>query len=479
MKSLTVAELRRKAKEQYNRGKGNPKLKGYAKMRKPQLMAALGIAPQPSPAKPKSSKSSRFSHQELAGRVGKLAGKTEEVLGGREEVLKVVKAAIAKTRRQIKAKTGKDATQQELRASAFAAIREVAKKRAANKPKAPSGISEMSVHELDFDPKRFQYKLVHGETGSSGSLTGVRKWDPNLAGIIQVWRDPKDGKDYVVNGHNRASLAKKLGADKVVVRHLDVKDASEARAVGALTNIAEGRGNSLDAAKFFRDSGISRQELEDRGIPMREKIASDGLALSRLSDPLFQKVVQGDIPQERAVIIGDKISDHTAQAKLVELIDHETKKGRKITNDVVSELASMVQSAPKHEEQQMTLFGVEDNSRNLALEKAELLADVRRRLSREKRLFGLVSKNKTAKDLQKGGNTIDVEQSGKISQQADFALNVFDKLKNQSGVVSDVVNSAAKRIANGEDNRKVRDELHRQLLQEIPKALGIRERQSA
>lgn len=479
MKSPTVAELRRQAKAQYNRGKGNPKLKGYGKMRKPQLMAALGITAQSSPAKYRASKSSRFSHQELAWRVSKLAGKTESVLGGREEVLKTIKSAVAKTRRQIKAKTGKEATQQELRASAIAAIREVAKKRAASKPKAPSGISEMSVHDLNFDPKRFQYKLVHGETGSSGSLSGVRKWDANLAGIIQVWRDPKDGKDYVVNGHNRASLAKKLGADKVVVRHLDVKDSSEARAVGALTNIAEGRGNSLDAAKFFRDSGISRKELEDRGIPMREKIASDGLALSKLSDPLFQKVVQGEIPQERAVIIGDRVSDHTAQSKLVELIDKETKKGRKITNDVVSELAQMVQSAPKHEEQQMTLFGLEDNSRNLALEKAELLADVRRRLSREKRLFGLVSKTKAAKDLQKGGNKIDVEQSGKISQQADFVLNVFDKLKNQSGVVSETVNSAAKRIANGEDSKKVRDELHKQLLQEIPKALGFRERQSA
>lgn len=134
---------------------------------------------------------------------------------------------------------------------------------------APSGLAEVSPHDLNFDPKRFQYKMVHGgKTGESGSLTDVRKWDENLGGVMQVWRDPKDGKDYVVNGHNRATLARKLGAEKVAVRYLAVDTPHEARAIGALTNIAEGRGNALDAAKFFRDSGITREDLEAKGIPL-------------------------------------------------------------------------------------------------------------------------------------------------------------------------------------------------------------------
>lgn len=343
---------------------------------------------------------------------------------------------------------------------------------------APRGLAEVSPHDLHFDPKRFQYKMAHGaETGSSGSLTDVRKWDENLGGVMQVWRDPKDGKDYVVNGHNRATLARKLGAEKVAVRYLNVDTPHEARAIGALTNVSEGNGTALDAAKFFRDSGITREDLEAKGIPMKQKIATDGLALSKLAPHLFDKVVQGDIPTERATLIGDRIHDHDAQSKLVELIDKAQSKGRKITNDVVRELADTVQSAPSHTETQFNLFGAEESTQNLALEKAELTAHVRSRLSREKKLFGLVSKSKAAKDLERGGNSIDTEKSKDISEQAGQVLGVFDKLKNQSGPVSSAINQATERIANGEDPKKVKDELHEQLLTEIPQALGIRKEQ--
>lgn len=85
-----------------------------------------------------------------------------------------------------------------------------------------------------------------------------------MAGIIQVWQDPKDKNVYVVNGHNRLELEKKLGIPKRPARFLKAKSAKEARSIGALTNIAEGRGNARDAAKFFRDSGISVRDLEKR-----------------------------------------------------------------------------------------------------------------------------------------------------------------------------------------------------------------------
>lgn len=354
----------------------------------------------------------------------------------------------------------------------------------AKKPERPAnpprGVVEVNPNDLNFDPKRFQYKLVHGgETGTSGSLTGVRKWDENLGGVMQVWRDPKDGKDYVVNGHNRATLARQLGAESVAVRYLPVDTAKEARAIGALTNIAESKGNSLDAAKFFRDSGITREDLEAKGIPMKEKIATDGLALSKLAPHLFDKVVQGDIPIERATLIGDRIHDHEGQSKLVELIDKETKRGRKINNDVVRELADTVQSAPTHSEMQFSLFGAEESTRNLALEKAEVTAEVRKRLSREKKLFGVVSKSKAAKELEKAGNQIDTDKSREISEQAGQVLGVFDQLKNQSGPVSSAINRAVERIANGENKKVVTDDLHKQLVEQIPEALGLGKRSGA
>src|SRR6185312_16720395 len=98
--------------------------------------------------------------------------------------------------------------------------------------------------------RRFQYKLDTDAEGVGTLLKEVTKYDPDLGGIISVWRDPQDGRLYVVNGHHRLELAKRTGQPTVAVRHLVAKDAQAARAIGALQNIAEGRGTAIDAAKF-------------------------------------------------------------------------------------------------------------------------------------------------------------------------------------------------------------------------------------
>ena len=98
------------------------------------------------------------------------------------------------------------------------------------------------MSELQVDPKRFQYKTNVGEGGVSNLLKG-KKYNPDLAGIIQVWKDPANGKTYVVNGHHRFDLAKETGQSDILARHINAENEGQARAIGALTNIAEGRGS--------------------------------------------------------------------------------------------------------------------------------------------------------------------------------------------------------------------------------------------
>ncbi|WP_146141216.1 hypothetical protein [Stenomitos frigidus] len=95
-------------------------------------------------------------------------------------------------------------------------------------------LAQVSTSSIKLDPERFQYKVVHGKAGETGSLTGVKKWDPDIAGIVQVWHDPQDGQDYAVNGHNRAALANRLQVPTLDVRYIHAKDATEARSIGAL-----------------------------------------------------------------------------------------------------------------------------------------------------------------------------------------------------------------------------------------------------
>lgn len=336
-------------------------------------------------------------------------------------------------------------------------------------PRRNSAFAEIDPAGIEADPKRFQYKIA-GEftkSGSVGSLKGVQTWDPNLAGVVQVWKDPADGKTYVVNGHNRLAKAKELGVDNIAVRYLDAPSAKEARAIGALTNIAEGRGTAMDAAKFFKDSGISAKDLKEKGVPLGEKVAQDGMNISKLDDTLFRKTIDGDLTVERASIIGGSGLDHAGQRAVVQLIESRQKRSRPVTNETVRELTEMARSAPSRTETTMTLFGEDTKTQSLALEKAQLQAQVRQRINSERKVFSTVARKSNADRLEQGGNVISIDRSKAIAEQRQRNLNAFDTLKNVSGPVGRILNEGAERIANGENRAKVEKEIYDRLQQEL------------
>ena len=183
----------------------------------------------------------------------------------------------------------------------------------------------------------------------------------------------------------------------------------------------------------------------------------------------FNKVVQGDLTKERGVIVGRNLTDYKEQSELIDLINKQEKKGRKITNDGISELIDNIKSAPKQEQVGglLGLLGLSPESRSLAFEKAEIQADIKRRLTTEKKLFGTVSRSKNAATLAKGGNTINADKSQAISQDAERALRVFDTEKRYTGKVATAINKAAERIANGEKSLKVKSDVYNEVLDHI------------
>lgn len=337
-----------------------------------------------------------------------------------------------------------------------------------NVNKIKSTLGELDPKDLAVDPKRFQYKITgeHTASGTVGSLQGVNKWDENLAGILQVWKDPADGKTYVVNGHNRLSKANELGADKVAVRYLDVPSAKEARTIGAMTNIAEGHGTALDAAKFFRDTNWTKEDLVKKGIPLKEKIATDGLAIASLEPNLFRQVIDGELPMERAAIIGGNGLSHEKQKSLMDLLS----KRKAVNNSVLSELIDTVKHSGQKQEEQFDLFGNSTATVDLAVHRASLQSHIKQKLASEKKLFGTVSKSKSAKDLERGGNVIDANKSGEIASQADTALKIFDTIKHHVGSVSDALNSAAERLADAK-NKAEKEKINRETYETVLKAI--------
>lgn len=309
--------------------------------------------------------------------------------------------------------------------------------------------ARVPLDDIALDPSRFQYKMSHDEGGSTGSLGGVKAWNDTLAGAIDVWRDPADGKVYVVNGHNRYDLARRMGRDDVTVRFIDEPDAASARTAGAMANIAAGHGTPFDAAKMFMDAKVTPDELADMGINVTRGTARQGVALSNLAPSLFNKAMSGELPLERAVMIGERLPSQTDQVALIQDLDRLGKRGRTITNGVLGEMIENAGIAPRKTETVSTLFGDDDVVLNTAVHRAEAADHISTELGREGKLFGATSRN--AERLEKGDNRINADRSAEIAEAAARARETFNREKNTAGSqTADVLNRAATRLANGE-----------------------------
>jgi 2'-5' RNA ligase len=339
-------------------------------------------------------------------------------------------------------------------------------------PPEPGRVGEMNIRDLKVAPNKFQYKLSTDAEGVGTLLKETKVWNPDLAGMVSVWRDLSDGKTYVVNGHHRYELAKRLGVKTLVVRHIVAPTANAARAIGAEQNIADGRGTALDAAKFFRDSAITPADLKEKGISLGEATVAKGVALANLSEPIFNQVVQGDLTQGRAVVIGEATSDPAEQKAVLDLVERKERSGKKVSDDTLSELIRLVKGSGQTTETTADLFGTQQINRSLALEKAEISAHIKQQLAKDKKLFGFVSKGDRASELERGGNKIDVEKSKQLSTGAAQAEEVYNRLSARGGPIANILDESARQLADGDNAASVKSEAYSRIRAEVSKTLG-------
>lgn len=311
-------------------------------------------------------------------------------------------------------------------------------------------IKVVPVNKINVDPDRFQFRYDRGnEGGATRKLTGT-EYNPLLAGTILLWEDEHNDL-YVVNGHHRVDLAKDSGINEMDARILSHRNhtADEARALGAMVNIAEDNATSIDVAKLIRDTGVSETDFNEVGIRANSKIAKDGIALSKLNDWIFTQVATRGIAIERAVIIGRELGDNPdGQNQMIAAIGKIESKGQAVTNDVLTELIAEVKGTAREEFTEMTLFGEETFTKNYSLERAELVSYVKRQLRDRVSLLKNVSKNKNAAILQELGNNIAIDDNVKEMNTADQALWIMDATLNYKGTkTNELFNALAKEYA--------------------------------
>ena len=308
-------------------------------------------------------------------------------------------------------------------------------------------VDEVDPQGIAVDPQRFQFKEAGRLTksGASGSLAEASGYNPELAGIISVWRDPADGVSYVVNGHNRLRLAKEDGTRKVLVRYLQAETAEEARAIGALQNIAEGNGTPVDAAKFMRDTGKSPEDMAAQGINMSGPVIARAVPLTNLPQNLFDKVTTGQLDLAKAIALGSEPLD----GQVINDVAAEAIK-RKWSAEKITQAMQEAKFAQTETQGGGLLDMLGDEWASKTSNFNQLL-DIRTESFRALR-EEMVALTSAAREGRKGileaaGNTIDVAGSRAARDQASVAVEVFNRVTGYTGPVRDLLNEMAGQVS--------------------------------
>ena len=327
-------------------------------------------------------------------------------------------------------------------------------------------------------PKVFQYK-AEGQTatGRSGSLAEENVYDPRYAGVISVWRDKLGelgpvNQIYVANGHNRHELAVRSGFPMINVQFIEAATAAEARVVAALQNIKDDRGTAVDAGKLLRDTGMSIEDLRLQNVNLNGKLASEGVALSRLPQWLFDKAATGSLPTPKAVALG---SAEGVDDAIISDVAKQAIAGKWSAEKIVQAMqeAKFASTSTGGGDAGPVLPGFEEM---LKTSNVVALIDIRtaafNKLSGEMRALTAASQAKNTSYLESAGNTINVEGSQAARKMAAEAVAVFNRVTAYEGPVRDILNELAAQLPEGTGRSKAAANLVQFNLQRLRDAIS-------
>ncbi len=318
--------------------------------------------------------------------------------------------------------------------------------------------------DISLDPERFQYKVGYGEGGvAEGGLRDVHVWDPKRAGVLAIWRDPANNKLYVINGHSRYDLAKRTGTAEVPTFLLDSPTAKDARIDGAIINISEGRGTVLDAAKFFRDTSFTKEDLAKQGLSLREGMVNKGLAIANLSDKLFSMYLHGELEEGYAVIIGESLKSSAHQDQAYALIQKAAGGKRPVSQEQLKERIRLIKATGAVSETTKSLFGDETVERQYLDEKVELSNRIQREFKSQKAFKELATRANVNR-LAELGADFDVQEAARRGQQGAVLEWMYRNATERKGAVSDALEQAARKLAEGGDENVIYKEFRDQVL---------------
>tara|TARA_R100000995_G_scaffold82411_1_gene56309 strand:- start:539 stop:4069 length:3531 start_codon:yes stop_codon:yes gene_type:complete len=307
-------------------------------------------------------------------------------------------------------------------------------------------VFRLDLDRVKVDAKTFQFKSGGDTEGVIETLQGIKKWDPYRANTVIVY-EFADGRQFIADGHQRFGLAKRLKAADpeaninlygLKLREADGVTPEQARVVAALANISQGSGTVVDAAKVLRvDPGRIGE------LPPMSQMVRQARELVKLSDESFGLVVNEIVPTNYAAIVGRLIDDPAKQMAVMRLLAKAEPANATQAEAIVRQARDMEFRA----ETQDGLFGVEEMTSSLMLERAKVLDQTLKILKNDKRVFKSLVDNQQR--IEAEGNQLSADSNVQRSTTDGQALEIVQAQANRKGAISDALNLAAREYAEG------------------------------
>jgi hypothetical protein len=292
---------------------------------------------------------------------------------------------------------------------------------------------------IEVDAKLFQFKEGGDEFGVTERLQDVTEWDPVKSNVAILY-ETKEGKLFVVDGHQRVALAKKLKAQgqapKIlgyVRKETDGVSIEAVRAEAAAKNIAEGSGTLVDAAKIFRDDpGLIKL------LPPRSKLVQQAQGLSNLSDDAFMASINGVITPEYAAIVGKYIDGSANQLATIKLLQRTNPQNATQAESIVAQAKTI----GFEKAEQAGLFGDEVIAESAFLSRAKILDATVKFLKDQKSVFKTLVDD--ASVIEQYGNKLSKLTNSQKDKVYGQAIETIKQNANNVGPIADNLTTIAK-----------------------------------
>lgn len=296
--------------------------------------------------------------------------------------------------------------------------------------------------ELQVDAELFQFKSGGDEFGVTERLQGIKTWDAVKAGQVTVF-EKTDGSRFIADGHQRMGLAKRIKAQDPsqdvrlyghILREVDGYTEADARVIAAVKNIAEGTGTALDAAKILKDAPERIGEL-----PPKSRLVQQANGLVMLSNKAFGAIINNVVPANYGAIVGRLIPDDEGMQDAAIAVLNKTQPANEFQAESI---VRQVMDAGAETRTQESLFGEEIITESYFAERAKVLDQAVKQLSKDKAAFASLVRNQQR--LEAEGNQLAQAANQRRADNDSQAIGLLQALANRKGALSDALTAAAK-----------------------------------